>query len=62
LADIQAQYVIDPFTGKPLNYLPVGTGFRLYSLGEDQQDNGGDPKVDIAWCEQQVVSTKLGGN
>jgi hypothetical protein len=49
LADISAQNTIDPFTGKSLNYLPVGTSFRLYSTGEDQQDNGGDPKADIAW-------------
>jgi hypothetical protein len=49
LADIDAQNLIDPFTGKPLNYRPVGTGFRLYSTGEDQQDNGGDSKADIAW-------------
>jgi hypothetical protein len=51
LADISAQNEIDPFTGKPLNYVPVGTGFRLYSTGEDQQDNGGDPKTDIAWSK-----------
>jgi len=51
LADIQIQDVIDPFTGKSLNYRPVGTGFRLYSTGEDQQDNGGDPKADIAWAK-----------
>jgi hypothetical protein len=51
LADVSAGNAIDPFTGKPLNYRPVGTGFRLYSLGEDQQDNGGDPKADIAWSE-----------
>ena len=50
LADIHAEGGIDPFTGKSLNYRPVGTGFRLYSLGEDQQDNGGDPKADIAWA------------
>ena len=49
LADIPARDVVDPFTGKPLNYRPVGTGFRLYSTGEDQQDNGGDPRADIAW-------------
>jgi hypothetical protein len=49
LADVHARDMIDPFTGKSLNYRPVGTGFRLYSLGEDQQDNGGDPKTDIAW-------------
>jgi hypothetical protein len=51
LADVSAQNVIDPFTGKPLNYGTAGTGFQLYSLGEDQQDNGGDPKADIAWSE-----------
>jgi hypothetical protein len=51
LADISAQNVTDPFTGKSLNYLPVGTGFRLYSTGEDQKDDGGDPKADIAWSE-----------
>jgi hypothetical protein len=49
LADISAQNLIDPFTGKSLNYRPEATGFRLYSSGEDQQDNGGDPKTDIAW-------------
>ncbi len=51
LADVSAQNVIDPFTGKSLDYRAVGTGFRLYSLGEDQQDNGGDQKTDIAWSE-----------
>jgi hypothetical protein len=51
LTDVQAQGMIDPFTGRPLNYRPVGTGFRLYSTGEDQQDNGGDPAADIAWSE-----------
>jgi hypothetical protein len=54
LADVHAPDVIDPFTGKPLNYLPVGTGFRIYSTGEDQQDNGGDPKADIAWSVEKV--------
>jgi hypothetical protein len=47
LADISAQNASDPFTGKPLNYLPVGAGFRLYSTGEDQQDNGGDAKAAV---------------
>jgi hypothetical protein len=51
LVDIPARDAIDPFTGKPLSYKLVGTGFRLYSLGEDQQDNGGDPKADIAWAK-----------
>jgi len=51
LADISTQNAIDPFTGRPLNYLPVETGFRLYSTGKDQQDDGGDAKADIAWSE-----------
>jgi hypothetical protein len=49
LADIPTREAIDPFTGKSLNYQSLGTGFRLYSTGENQQDNGGDPKTDIAW-------------
>jgi hypothetical protein len=53
-ADISAQSVIDPFTGKSLHYLPVGTGFRLYSTGEDQQDNGGDQKADVAWLVEET--------
>jgi hypothetical protein len=51
LVDISSQNVIDPFTGKSLDYQPAGASFRLYSTGEDQQDNGGDPKADIAWSE-----------
>jgi hypothetical protein len=51
LVDISAQNLIDPFTGKSLNYRPEATGFRLYSTGEDQQDNGGDPRTDVAWSE-----------
>jgi hypothetical protein len=33
----------DPFTGRPLVYLPEGTRWLLYSVGEDGVDNGGDP-------------------
>jgi hypothetical protein len=35
---------LDPMSGKPLSYRlrPDGT-FVLYSVGEDGQDNGGDP-------------------
>jgi len=51
LAEVPARDVVDPFTGKPLNYRSEATGFRLYSPGEDEQDDGGDPKTDIAWSE-----------
>ncbi|HOW96938.1 MAG TPA: hypothetical protein P5567_10100 [Kiritimatiellia bacterium] len=48
----------DPFTGEPLVYRPEGDGFVLYSLGQNQQDDGGtaespdnrDTKTfDIVW-------------
>jgi hypothetical protein len=34
----------DPFTQGPLHYRAEGEGFILYSVGEDQKDNGGTPK------------------
>ena len=33
--------VTDPFTGQPLHYRTEGEGFIVYSVDEDQQDNGG---------------------
>jgi hypothetical protein len=36
--------VDDPFSGKPLLYRAEGKGFVLYSVAEDQKDNGGTPK------------------
>ena len=35
---------IDPVNGEPLHYKPNSGGtFLLYSVGEDGEDNGGDP-------------------
>lgn len=31
----------DPFTGKPLIYRPLKNGYVIYSLGENQKDDGG---------------------
>jgi len=46
----------DPFVGKPLRYRPDGDGFVLYSVGDDEEDNGGVAKeptqekdFDIVW-------------
>ncbi len=36
--------LIDPFVDKPLHYRTEGDGFVVYSVGEDQKDNGGIPK------------------
>jgi hypothetical protein len=33
----------DPFSGKPFGYRRKGTGFVLYSWGEDLDDDGGRP-------------------
>lgn len=34
----------DPVDGKPLRYIPHPHDFLLYSVGEDGEDNSGDPK------------------
>jgi hypothetical protein len=31
----------DPFTSKPMIYKKLDKGFTIYSVGEDQTDNGG---------------------
>jgi hypothetical protein len=48
LADLTPEFFkevpCDPMTGKSLCYYPVETGgFVLYSVGEDEKDNDGDP-------------------
>jgi len=35
---------IDPFDGKPLRYRREGAGFKIYSIDQDFQDNGGVPR------------------
>lgn len=32
---------IDPYDGKPLRYIPSEKGYRLYSIGDDESDDGG---------------------
>jgi len=32
----------DPFAGRDLSYLPRGVDYKLYSIGSDRKDNGGD--------------------
>jgi hypothetical protein len=33
---------MDPFSGEPLRYLQTERGYRVYGLGLDGQDDGGD--------------------
>jgi len=45
LAELVPQYLdtvpLDPFDGRPLRYRRTDAGYRLYSVMEDGQDNGG---------------------
>lgn len=43
---------LDPITGAPLRYKPA-EGF-LYSVGENEADDGGDPEGDIVWRLRQA--------
>lgn len=45
LAEIGSQY-FDPFTGLPMLWSP--TQHKLYSVGHDRLDDGGDPSFDIS--------------
>ena len=35
---------IDPFTNKALLFKPAANGFTIYSVGKDEQDDGGKPR------------------
>ncbi len=55
LAPLLSEAVADPFTGEPMHYRRQSSGFLLYSLGPDREDNGGVEKAkerdkwDIVW-------------
>jgi tetratricopeptide (TPR) repeat protein len=52
LADLVPQYLeevpTDPFDGRPIRYKRTEPGYRLYSILEDGQDNGGKDKSEVA--------------
>jgi hypothetical protein len=61
--------LIDPFTQKPLLYRPEGEGFVVYSVDEDQKDNGGSPRqprqktdYDLVWRFPRPVAQAGSGN
>jgi hypothetical protein len=37
----------DPFSGRDFVYVPQGTDYRLYSVGEDRKDDFADKKADL---------------
>ena len=44
LEALNLEGLIDPFVEAPLHYRTEGEGFVIYSVGEDQKDNGGTPR------------------
>lgn len=52
---------LDPFSGKPLRYERTVTGWRLWSVGADNADNGGqaDPAKNWTWTGQDYVFTSV---
>jgi hypothetical protein len=55
---------IDPFTGERFGYASDGAGFRLYSYGLNQEDDGGqwqleDGRDDILWLDRIQPRTSL---
>jgi hypothetical protein len=61
--------LIDPFIDEPLHYRPEGQGFFLYSVLEDQEDNGGSPRqprqktgYDLPWRFPQPSGPTASGS
>ena len=52
LEDLQVELPVDPFTGKPYHYRREGSGFVVYSVGDDG-DNGGDEDLDLVFRSPQ---------
>ncbi|MCG3149815.1 MAG: hypothetical protein PCFJNLEI_03280 [Verrucomicrobiae bacterium] len=43
----------DPFTGRPLRFKKLATGYTVYSIGRDAVDDGGDGKKDITFTVER---------
>ena len=43
----------DPGSGAAFNYAPDGARFRLYGVGADGHDDGGDPVKDVVATAQE---------
>lgn len=55
LADVAAEDLQDPFTGKQLLYRREGESYVLYSVGENGKDDGGKKLLGDAAREGDVV-------
>lgn len=50
-----AKNLIDPFTGKSLIYRREPEGFVIYSVGDDQTDDGGHYDLKEPWNDKDIV-------
>jgi len=51
----------DPFSNEPLRYKPQGQGFVVYSIGPDEKDNGGSPRLKKQKEDWDIVWSYVGG-
>jgi hypothetical protein len=49
------QNLIDPFAGKPMIYHKESNGFIIYSVGEDQTDDGGHCDLEEPWNDKDII-------
>jgi hypothetical protein len=42
--------IADPFNGQPLRFKKLALGYVVYSVGDDERDDGGDEKRDITFA------------
>jgi hypothetical protein len=47
MEDLSTPLPKDPVTGRDFVYQKLGDGFRLYAIGPDGRDDGGDEKLDV---------------
>lgn len=61
LAALERKDLQDPFSGKSLLYGTEGEGFVLYSVGEDQKDDGVSPRQKHREADYDIVWRFPGG-
>jgi hypothetical protein len=69
LDELSLDGLIDPFSQEPLLYHPEGEGFIVYSVDEDQEDNGGvrrqprqETDYDLVWRYPRPAVQATGDN
>ncbi|MGV3615521.1 MAG: hypothetical protein ACO1SV_09330 [Fimbriimonas sp.] len=56
---LPSELTVDPFTGGPIRYVSDGVDFRVYSVGANLRDDGGD--TDDAWLAPDLTLERREG-